>query len=112
MYSLLLIIIATAVCLGLLLKVWNKYSRKFNHNVLRNSACKSCGNVLGDESLNIATSKLEKEKEQLKREAKIGTVQLYNMELICPHCGAVNFEREMYKVYRDKPKISPTQKKD
>jgi hypothetical protein len=98
------ILILVGIVLGfvILLNVWNKYSRKYNYGILRNSTCKSCGEVLGNESLDIAIPKLKEEKEQLKQNAKIGTVKLHNMELVCSNCGTINFERDLYKANREK----------
>jgi hypothetical protein len=90
----------TGVALIILVVICNKFSLKYNHGILRNAVCKNCSEVLGNESLNKATEKLERELEQYKRDAKLGTFKLHNMELICPHCGVVNLERELYHANR------------
>jgi len=74
-----------------LMKVWNKYTRRYNYGILRKSKCKNCAEILGDVSLQIAIEKLQKEKEKIKQEAKIGTVKLHNMKLVCPNCATENF---------------------
>lgn len=102
--NIVLIIVSVAVGLIVLLKVWNKYSLKYNHGILRNSECGNCGNILKEESLIDAITKLDKEKEQMRKDAKLGTVKLHNMELICANCGAVNFERDLYKANSKKKK--------
>lgn len=80
-----------------LFQAWNKYSLRYNHRILQNSKCKNCSEVLGDKALGDALKELEKEKVQLKHEAKIGTIKLHNMALICPNCGTKNYERDLYK---------------
>ena len=99
-----LIAVGVIVALIVLLKIWNKYSLRYNHEILLNSRCKNCAEFLGAVALNNAVRELEKEKEQLKREAKIGSVKLHNMKLICPNCGIENFERELYKANRESRK--------
>ncbi len=98
------LIIGVGILSGLILltSIWNKFSRRYNYGILKNSACKNCGEILGDKSLEIAISKLDKEKEKLKHEAKLGAVKLHNMELACPNCTTINFERDLYKTNRKK----------
>lgn len=69
----LLLIISILVAFILLLKIWNKYSKQYNYNILKNASCKNCQTLLGIESLERAIKKLAIEKEQLKKE-KIGTL--------------------------------------
>lgn len=96
------ILISTGIIaiIMLILKVWNNYSLKFNHGILRISKCKNCTEVLGSEALENAILALQKEKNQLKHETKVGKVKLLNMKLICPTCQAVNFEQDLYKANR------------
>lgn len=93
----LLLIFSVIALFFLILKIWNKYSREYNHNILRKSRCKNCHTTLGDHSLKSAIIELQKEKEELKRNANLGTIKLHNMILICQNCGTENFERDLYK---------------
>ena len=95
------IYIGLGIVLILLLKVWNKYSRIYNHKILTNSRCKNCKEILGSKALKAAIIELEKEKTRIKQEAKVGTVTLHNMKLICKNCDTENYERDLYKTNRD-----------
>lgn len=94
------IVIAVVILISVFLKFWNKYSRKYNYNILQKSKCKNCHQVLGSNVLANAVKELEKEKAQMKANAKFGTVKLHNMNLICLNCGTENFERDLYKANR------------
>ncbi len=66
-----------------------------------NSKCIYCSEILGNESLEKAQAELESEKRAFKEEAKIGTIKLQNMKLMCTNCGGVNHERELYKASKE-----------
>ncbi len=109
-----LISLGIVAVLIMLLKFWNKYSLIYNHGILKKSKCKNCIEILGAEALENAIIELENEKKRYKHEAKIGTVKLHNMKLICPNCGTENFERDLYKARREYKKIkndTPTKPK-
>ena len=94
-------VIAAMALLVLALKVWNYFSRRYNHKILRNSHCKNCAEMLNSETFENALRELEKEREQFKNETKIARVKLLNMKLICQNCGTENHERDLYQVYRE-----------
>jgi len=100
--SVISVIVSVILLLTVLLKLWNYVVRRYNHRILLNSTCDTCGKEVGLESLNEALEGLEEQKDRLKKEGKIGDVKLFNMELICSNCGGVNLERDLYKEYRNK----------
>lgn len=85
--------------LYLLLKDWNILGRRYNHAIIARAACRSCDLQLGHDCIKPAR---EKWLADFKSRSNEGgpKIQMSNLELRCPHCGTVNYERDIYAAHK------------
>ena len=88
--------------LAFMLKVWNYFSRKYNNGILIHSNCRNCHEVLGESALNKALVEWQQKLSIMKKEVNIGTATLRNLEIICPNCGTIHLEKELYQRKKNK----------
>ena len=91
--------VGLVLVLGLLLRVWNHFTGKYNDNILAMALCKHCTRVLGKACIEPARRKWRQEM-LANRQAGRSGVWRSNLELICPHCGSVNQEQEVYLAHK------------
>ena len=91
-------LLAVAV-LVVALAAWNFFARRYNDRRLATSACLACGAMLGYECIAPARAKWRQGVQNMRMQGKSG-IRLSNLELCCAHCGARNYERDLYATRR------------
>ena len=96
-YNFFLLGVIAVIGLILVFKVWNYFSRKYNNGILVNSNCRNCDVVLGETALNKALVEWQQKLAIIKKEVNMGTAILRDLEIICPNCGTIHSEKELYQ---------------